>query len=609
MTEDTIAKQRFSFGLDLTECTLDCSIELCDSSATSAQDISPMVNYKMQNSFEMDESLGILTPDQMIEFLDSTAANPNLELPLSLPIKLPLHKHRIDQTPSPEELPLDPIEIKTYVSNTSNDLLVDQEQLSQSDQMTKSNASKVPTSFITSVTSIASLDNGYQGDGEMSRPASRGGENSPLNVRRVLNDRRKKMGASLECGSNDNDNIPILRRQDPMTDSDFFTESDADDIFHRGDRRVQIIDGHLYNGQGADVFIDEPQQNDLSCMDSSGIYTDVDNRADDEPHSNRNDIDSDMSPDGSTDTIKSSEYVNQNKKQTAVVTSSLQTIQQQQQQHKKQIELSQAWLAPTQSTQSIVSDSTSSTINGTGYVCEKVGEKQCCVISDASISAVKTLSCTIATNSCNSNNNNNNNQNNSSVHTSNNDTPIVPTQLKKAKKSSPSRKQNKNETNVALKKYAEMSKRELKTFNGKVRNKSVLSSPTISIGTDSTDNISCNSNERIVHARKLAPNKWDEVMNKIAQNKAATDEKLHKKFSEVKSKVTSGLGVKRCSTIKRSSSDQTTASEGNGISSKPLLSLSRQTTCGVAKRYVQASLILCHIFFFAKYVQAIFIGS
>ena len=32
----------------------------------------------------------------------------------------------------------------------------------------------LPTSFITSVTSIASLEAGYQGDGENSRPASRG---------------------------------------------------------------------------------------------------------------------------------------------------------------------------------------------------------------------------------------------------------------------------------------------------------------------------------------------------------------------------------------------------------------------------------------------------
>jgi len=31
-----------------------------------------------------------------------------------------------------------------------------------------------------------------------------------------------------------------------MTDSDFFTESDADDVLHRGDRRAQVIDGQLY---------------------------------------------------------------------------------------------------------------------------------------------------------------------------------------------------------------------------------------------------------------------------------------------------------------------------------------------------------------------------
>jgi hypothetical protein len=38
----------------------------------------------------------------------------------------------------------------------------------------------LPTSFITSVTSITSLEAGYQGDGENSRPASRGPE--PLSI-------------------------------------------------------------------------------------------------------------------------------------------------------------------------------------------------------------------------------------------------------------------------------------------------------------------------------------------------------------------------------------------------------------------------------------------
>lgn len=251
-------KSRFSFGLDLTECTLDCSIELCDSSVTSsaAHPSSPSGQLKKQNSFEMDESLGILTPDQMKEFLDSNTTNTNLDLPLQFSGKLSLHQCRIDQTPSPEELPLDPVAVKTDISDIvmvpecslhpgQQGTSTDQEhQFSQSDsysktdQMTKSATSKVSNSFITSITSITSLDTGYQGDGEMSRPASRGGDHSPSNGPRINSG--KKNLIREPSFMNNNQNIPIVRRQDPMTDSDFFTESDADDIFHRGDRRAQV---------------------------------------------------------------------------------------------------------------------------------------------------------------------------------------------------------------------------------------------------------------------------------------------------------------------------------------------------------------------------------
>ena len=55
----------------------------------------------------------------MKEFLDSTNTNNtnNLELPLSHNgNKMAMHHMRIDQTPSPEELPLDPVEVKTDVT-------------------------------------------------------------------------------------------------------------------------------------------------------------------------------------------------------------------------------------------------------------------------------------------------------------------------------------------------------------------------------------------------------------------------------------------------------------------------------------------------------------
>lgn len=72
-------KQRFSLGLDLSEYVQDCSIELCDMSNSSSMPGQNKSNSQntggKQSSFEMDESLGILTPEQMKEFLDSTKTN------------------------------------------------------------------------------------------------------------------------------------------------------------------------------------------------------------------------------------------------------------------------------------------------------------------------------------------------------------------------------------------------------------------------------------------------------------------------------------------------------------------------------------------------------
>lgn len=297
-----VMDKRSSLYLDLTECTLDCSIELCDTSITSSivQTTSPSLNFKRQNSFEKDESLGILTPDQMKEFLDSNAGTSYLELSANLMENIPvLTNNHVDQTPSPEELPLDPVFIKV----TESSQVPPMESGAKVDPLVKSTDLKLSNSFITSITSIGSLDNGYQGDGEMSRPASRGGTNSPYNLRQKTT-KNKALAVNQEKNVDVNNaaDIPIVRRQDQMTDSDFFTESDADDVFHRGDRRVQIIDGHLYNrkGQTADVFIDDQENIEDSNMDSSGIFTDGENKTDDHPI----EIDCDTSA-GSTDTIKS----------------------------------------------------------------------------------------------------------------------------------------------------------------------------------------------------------------------------------------------------------------------------------------------------------------
>ncbi|XP_032677759.1 uncharacterized protein LOC116847161 isoform X3 [Odontomachus brunneus] len=195
-----------------------------------------------QNSFEHDESLGILTPDQMTDFTVALECSrtPSCEnLTGSAGSKLALTRASAsrplaeegcsERTPSPEELPLDPKPVEPIRGNT------------------------VPVSFVTSVTSITSLEAGYQGDGENSRPASRGAD-PPSIVPAV--------------------NLPAPCRQDPMTDSDFFTESDADahEEIVRGDRKAQVIDGTLFCAPGerrCPSFTGEE-------MDSSGIYSDLD---------------------------------------------------------------------------------------------------------------------------------------------------------------------------------------------------------------------------------------------------------------------------------------------------------------------------------------------
>ncbi|XP_031782350.1 general transcriptional corepressor trfA isoform X2 [Nasonia vitripennis] len=307
-----------------------CNINTSDFAIESPVATAP--HYLMltkQNSFEHDESsLGILTPDQMTDFtvaLESSRtpscenlsghANPgkfllgksnaivaaaarHLDIAACVPSIEALIPQN-DRSPSLEELPLDPIvivhedvdlleetlcsgeEIPTILqqpadlvseqsskTSTSTTTAIDSTETSEhtSDQQTRCSAGVVggahvlPTSFITSVTSITSLEAGYQGDGENSRPASRGPE--PLSITPASN-----LLVSAAC------------RQDPMTDSDFFTESDADahEEIVRGDRRAQVIDGTLFcapNERRCRSF--EPGEE----MDSSGIYSDLDKRQD-----------------------------------------------------------------------------------------------------------------------------------------------------------------------------------------------------------------------------------------------------------------------------------------------------------------------------------------
>lgn len=233
----------------------------------------------------------------ILEPASSIAENiTDLEIPLDCKHDNIMIVNRIDQTPSPEDLPLDSSDINGEIStysqfsvSTAND---SQTYSDSKNEYTKSmDTSKVSNSFITSITSITSLD-GYQGDGEMSRPVSRGGDHS--------------MGHREDAIEMDWQNVPVTRRVDPMTDSDFFTESDADvldDHMQKGDRKAQVIDGALYggkNGNGNLPLI--VTRNDDSCMESSGVYTDFENHRSSPVFLN---VIDDMSPEGSTPSTRS----------------------------------------------------------------------------------------------------------------------------------------------------------------------------------------------------------------------------------------------------------------------------------------------------------------
>ena len=78
--------------------------------------------------------------------------------------------------------------------------------------------------------------------------------------------------------------MKFVYRQDPMTDSDFFTESDADahdtEII-RGDRRAQVIDGRLFCPPS---MASSSERGGIRCLDpteemeSSGIYSDLEKK-------------------------------------------------------------------------------------------------------------------------------------------------------------------------------------------------------------------------------------------------------------------------------------------------------------------------------------------
>ncbi|XP_050561825.1 uncharacterized protein LOC118265239 isoform X3 [Spodoptera frugiperda] len=245
----------------------------------------------------IDEEFMPSIHSSILEPVSSIAENvPNLGIPLDCKHENILITNRIEQTPSPEDLPLDSSEINGEISTYSQfsaSTLHDSQTYSdgKNDYPKSMETSKVSNSFITSITSITSLD-GYQGDGEMSRPVSRGADHS-------IEHREDAIEMDWQ-------NVPVTRRADPMTDSDFFTESDADgldDHMQRGDRRAQVIDGALYGGKkvnGNPPLI--VNRNEDSCMESSGVYTDFENHRTSPVFLN---VIDDMSPDGSTPSTRS----------------------------------------------------------------------------------------------------------------------------------------------------------------------------------------------------------------------------------------------------------------------------------------------------------------
>lgn len=240
-----------------------------------------------------------------------------------------------DRTLSPEDLPMDTpfqevmgesLQKVEITSESGRDTAGPSGATSTGTPSRSSAAPLAPSSFVTSVTSITSLDNGYQGDGEWSRPGSRGADHSPTNHRVV----------KLKT--------PVA---DPMTDSDFFTESDADthdDLgagSGRGDRRAQVIDGTLYGTNlhaGGTVLLGQQHQRCPSFtasineeMESSGVYSDLERRPEDAASDGKEvhiedqvPAEGNFSPDGSIKTISSRSELSQIKEQSLAFTAIIQ---------------------------------------------------------------------------------------------------------------------------------------------------------------------------------------------------------------------------------------------------------------------------------------------
>ncbi|KAF0764799.1 Restin, partial [Aphis craccivora] len=262
---------------------------MSDDGCTSTLENWDLDILKTEFPFECTDSLGILSPDQMVEFRGDEA---NYEVPGLL---FKMSPHQLTECISDGDVTMNDLETismpkdddlvspvlssdpsnhtvsehdsasaypkrstvsfgHVFYDNFTIDRTPSLEDLPMDDFSSKTTTAMVPVpniptinTVVTSITSVSSLDTGYQGDCETSRPTSRGAM------------------------------VKRLGQTEPMTDSDFFTESEAEDHCHR---KAIVIDGTLYSGDNIKPETQPDNHNNpgptIEEMDSSGVYSDFD---------------------------------------------------------------------------------------------------------------------------------------------------------------------------------------------------------------------------------------------------------------------------------------------------------------------------------------------
>ncbi|XP_065343277.1 uncharacterized protein LOC135941575 isoform X2 [Cloeon dipterum] len=238
------------------------------------------------NSYDFDDSLGILTPDQMNS--DFTATCPGSD---EDELEEAAKHGGILLLESPPKEFHEPVDKEQSSISAAKDHGTASAENSTSDfvskgdeSMSQSTTCPVPNpgcSFVTSISSITSLDNGYQGDGEMSRPTSVAETSSSMAA-----------PPNPPPGQQAMDVHKI--KFDTMTDSDFFSdpgatgaESDNEQeaAMTTGDRKARVIDGTLYSTSPANSVAQPPAAHLMTSsaatiedMESSGVFSDVEQK-------------------------------------------------------------------------------------------------------------------------------------------------------------------------------------------------------------------------------------------------------------------------------------------------------------------------------------------